>query len=70
MVLIGLGYAYSNDLETWHRDDDKIGIDVSKNGWDSQMLAYPNISEIDGKKYLFYCGNEFGKYGFGLAQLL
>lgn len=65
-----LGYVYSNDLETWHRDDDKIGIDVSKDGWDSQMLAYPNISEIDGKKYLFYCGNEFGKYGFGLAQLL
>ena len=64
-----LGYAYSNDLETWYREDEKVGINTSEKGWDSQMVTYPQVSEIDGKKYLFYCGNEFGKYGFGLAKL-
>ncbi|MCB0402126.1 MAG: hypothetical protein KDD41_08585, partial [Flavobacteriales bacterium] len=65
-----LGYAWSDDLETWHRDDDQIGIDVSEKGWDSEMMAYPQVSEIDGKIYVFYCGNEFGRYGFGIAELL
>ena len=27
------------------------------------------VFEIDGKIYLLYNGNEFGRYGFGLAAL-
>ena len=65
-----LGYAWSNDLQKWNRDDDKVGINVSQNGWDSEMIAYPHIMEIDEKIYLFYCGNEFGKFGFGIAELI
>ena len=29
-----IGYAYSNDLYHWTRDDEKAGIRVSKSGWD------------------------------------
>lgn len=64
-----LGYAYSDDLINWTRDDENCGIDVSKIGWDSNMMCYPNIFECDNEVYLLYNGNEFGRYGFGLAIL-
>lgn len=64
-----IGYAYSEDLINWIRDDDNVGIDVSENGWDSDMLCYPHIFKCDGKIYLLYNGNEFGRFGFGIAVL-
>jgi hypothetical protein len=64
-----IGYAFSDDLKNWIRDDNSVGIDVSDHGWDSDMLCYPHVFECDGKIYLLYNGNEFGRYGFGLALL-
>lgn len=64
-----LGYAYSKDLKNWTRADDISGIDVSESGWDADMMCYPNIFEVDGKVYLLYNGNNFGKFGFGAAVL-
>jgi hypothetical protein len=64
-----IGYAHSVDSVNWVRDDSAVGIDVTKGGWDSDMLCYPHVFECDGKIYLLYNGNEFGRYGFGLAQL-
>ncbi len=64
-----IGYAYSTDLLKWTRDDLKAGIDVSEQGWDSEMISYPNVFELDGNIYMLYLGNQVGKYGFGLAKL-
>lgn len=64
-----IGYAFSEDLHKWVRDDDSVGIDVSSNGWDSDMLCYPHVFSCDNNVYLLYNGNEFGRYGFGLAIL-
>lgn len=64
-----LGYAYSDDLINWTRDDEQLGLDVSEDGWDSDMMCYPHLFESNGKIYLLYNGNEFGRYGFGLAVL-
>ena len=64
-----LGYAYSDDLANWVRDDAGAGIDVSPDGWDSDMQCYPNVFECEGNIYLLYNGNEFGRLGFGLAVL-
>lgn len=64
-----IGYAYSNDLINWERDDSKAGIDVSEDGWDSQMQCYPHTFQLDEKIYMLYNGNEFGRLGFGLAVL-
>jgi len=64
-----LGYAYSEDLITWTRDDSKIDLTRENNAWDSSMMCYPNIFEMDDEIYLLYNGNEFGKNGFGLAKL-
>jgi hypothetical protein len=65
-----IGYACSIDLVSWVRDDSKAGIDVSEEGWDSEMISYPNIFELDGEIYMLYLGNEVGRHGFGLAQLV
>jgi hypothetical protein len=64
-----LGHAWSPDLNRWERDDAGGGIDVSSGGWDSDMLCYPNLFECDGRTYLLYNGNEFGRHGFGIAIL-
>lgn len=65
-----LGYAFSDDLVNWHRDDTQCGIDVTESAWDSDMMCYPNTFECEGSIYLLYNGNEFGRYGFGLAKLV
>jgi predicted GH43/DUF377 family glycosyl hydrolase len=64
-----LGYAYSDDLKHWTRDDANAGITTTADDWDSDMMCYPHIFECDSKVYLLYNGNEFGKYGFGIAEL-
>jgi len=64
-----IGYASSKDLYNWTRNDSMVGISVSKKGWDDESIAYPHILELDGNLYLFYLGNQVGRYGFGLAIL-
>lgn len=64
-----IGYAFSDDLVNWVRDDGSAGIDVSEDGWDQNMQCYPHTFELDGKVYMLYNGNEFGRLGFGLAVL-
>jgi predicted GH43/DUF377 family glycosyl hydrolase len=65
-----LGYAYSHDLISWTRDDSKAGIELSQDGWDSQMQCYPHVFACDDRVYMLYNGNEFGRFGFGLADLV
>ncbi len=65
-----IGYAYSYDLINWVRDDAKCGIDLSQEGWDSEMMCYPNLFKMGENIFLLYNGNEFGKNGFGLAKLI
>lgn len=64
-----IGYAWSQDLQTWERSDAGAGISVSDTGWDSQMICYPEVVPIDGRLLLFYNGNGFGEGGFGYAIL-
>lgn len=64
-----IGYAYSDDLFNWKREDSRAGISKSESGWDSESVSYPYVFELDDKVFMFYQGNEMGKYGFGLAQL-
>jgi hypothetical protein len=64
-----IGYASSPDLTTWTRDDGQAGIDVSDHGWDSEMISYPHVFDLDGRTYLAYLGNQVGRGGFGLAVL-
>ncbi len=64
-----IGYAFSEDLETWKRDDSKVSLTISEKGWDSQMIAYPHIFLLNNEYHMLYCGNKFGEEGFGIAKL-
>ena len=64
-----IGYASSDDLESWTRDDTRAGISPSESGWDSKMNAYPYLLQTREKVFLFYCGNGFGASGYGYAEL-
>ncbi len=62
-----LGYAESSDGINWMRKDELVGIDVSDNGWDSEMICYSSVINIKNTKYMFYNGNNNGATGFGVA---
>lgn len=64
-----IGYASSSNLTDWVRDDAKAGLNVSEQGWDSEMVSYPHVFALDGRTYMAYLGDQVGKYGFGLALL-
>jgi predicted GH43/DUF377 family glycosyl hydrolase len=64
-----IGYAHSDDLQKWSRDDSNAGIDVSATGWDSKMIAYPAVIAANETNFMFYNGNGFGVDGFGYASL-
>lgn len=64
-----MGYAESIDGINWIRKDDEINLDVSSEGWDSEIVCYPAVIKLQGKYFMFYNGNGFGKTGFGYAEL-
>jgi len=64
-----LGYAESRDGIQWSRMDERIGLDVSSSGWDSQMICYPSLIQYKDRVYMFYNGNNYGQTGFGYALL-
>jgi hypothetical protein len=64
-----LGYAFSDDLKSWNRDDDLGGVNTSEAGWDSEMQCYPHLLKSGDDVFLLYNGNEFGRKGFGAMKL-
>jgi hypothetical protein len=64
-----LAYAESSDGLTWARQDADLGLDACAAGWDSEMQAYPSLVTHAGRTYLFYNGNDYGREGFGYAEL-
>lgn len=65
-----LGYAESADGVSWNRLDNKLNLDVSESGFDSEAIMYAAPIEINDETFVFYNGNEFGKDGFALAKLI
>jgi predicted GH43/DUF377 family glycosyl hydrolase len=64
-----MGYAESADGLSWDRKDHLAGLDKSATGWDSEMVCYPCVADIAGRRLLFYNGNRRGATGFGYAVL-
>jgi hypothetical protein len=65
-----IGYAWSGDLRVWHRQDSLGELPPSVGEtWDSQMVCYPCVIEVNGTLHMFYSGNYFGQTGFGYALL-
>ena len=64
-----MGYAESDDGFRFSRRDHDVGIDLSTTGWDSEMICYPYVLQHKGQTYMLYCGNGYGRTGFGYAML-
>lgn len=64
-----LGYAESPDARHWKRMDDTLNLDVTPLGFDSDAIMYAAPIEVDGRLYVFYNGNDFGREGFAVALL-
>jgi len=62
-----IGYAESTDGINWKRNDKDVGISVSEDGWDSEMICYPCLFSHDDKLFMTYNGNDYGRNGFGIA---
>ena len=62
-----IGYAESYDGLTWKRMDNLAGIDVSRCGFDSDMIEYGAVLKHEGRYFMFYNGNNYGFEGIGLA---
>lgn len=65
-----LGYAESTDGINWIRKDSDLGLDVTKGSFDSDAIMYAAVISIGDKTYCFYNGNNFGEYGFAVAELI
>jgi hypothetical protein len=65
-----IGYAESTDGLAWTRKDAEAGIDVSAEGWDSEMVAYPWVGDVGGVRRMLYNGNGYGLTGIGHATLI
>ncbi len=62
-----IGYAESDDGRTWARRDELAGIDVSPDGFDSEMIEYAAVVTHGDQRFMFYNGNNYGFGGIGLA---
>ena len=60
--------AISDDGKIWQRIK-QVEVDISSEGWDSEMVCYPYVFEYKDKLYMLYNGNGYGKTGIGLAVL-
>jgi hypothetical protein len=63
------GYAHSPDGREWRRDDARIGLSPSPEGWDSKSVCYLAPIAVDDRVYVFYNGNDMGRAGFGCAEV-
>lgn len=64
-----IGYAISNDGNDWIRKDKEVGITISENSWDSEMISYPCVIQNGNDLIMFYNGNGFGRSGIGYAVI-
>ncbi|MFY0628626.1 MAG: hypothetical protein JXR07_20175 [Reichenbachiella sp.] len=62
-----IGYAESLDGKNWDKLPSPTGLSLSKKGWDSQMMEYCHVFELEGEITMLYNGNNFGETGFGYA---
>lgn len=66
-----IGLAFRSTEGKWARVDGDFQFEKSScPSWDDKMVAYPHVFSVKNKKYMLYCGNDFGKAGFGVAELV
>lgn len=62
-----IGEAACDEAGRWTLLLDRPGIDISRQGWDGEMIEYPFVFRHGDETYMLYNGNGFGRSGIGLA---
>lgn len=63
-----IALADSPDGITWTRRD-TLGLTAGSAEWESEMVEYPCVFDWDGRRFMIYNGNDYGRSGVGLAVL-
>jgi hypothetical protein len=63
-----LGHAWSDDLQTWERDDQACPLPGAAGEWDSDMQCYPHIFNVM-KKFTWHITATNLVNLVGIAQL-
>jgi hypothetical protein len=66
-ALYSIGSARSDDGIGWQRDAETYLSAAGQQGWESEMACYAWPFSRDGRSYVLYNGNGYGRDGFGSA---
>jgi hypothetical protein len=64
-----LALAFSDDGASWTRADDRLVVSRITGDWEREMTCYAATFEHDSQRMAVYCGNGFGRTGFGVATI-
>ena len=63
-----IGYATSSNGKKFKRSQDQSHyLNVSEEGWDSEMVEYSFVFEHQNIRFMLYNGNNYGENGIGYA---
>jgi predicted GH43/DUF377 family glycosyl hydrolase len=62
-----MGYAESVDGLSWVRDDSFGALEPTAGTFDGEMIEYFAVAVHEGRKIVFYNGNNYGQDGIGVA---
>ena len=65
-----LGFATSSDGLNWSRNDEGLNLDVQAGSHASTAIMYSAVINTGKNTYCFYNGDNFGKDGFAVAELV
>jgi hypothetical protein len=63
-----IAMAESSDGVSWTRSRD-LGLNAGTAEWETEMVEYPCLFDWDGRRFMLYNGNDYGRTGVGLAVL-
>lgn len=64
-----IGFAISDDLETWFRRDEDLVWEGERPPWMAKSVSYPSVIQVGKKLHLLFQGNGIGEEGFGVAEI-
>jgi hypothetical protein len=62
-----IGFLFTEDFIHWKNSF--IFSPLVASTWESEEVTYPALFEMAGRIFILYCGNGYGKTGFGIGEI-